>query len=96
VWGTIGVSPRAGVIILECPGRVAALGARCCPNPRSWFLSCTKGDLMLLDGGSHGFVLGIFRQLGSNRFESTSLPVSEKLDGHISIVVTLNDLMVQK
>jgi hypothetical protein len=47
---------------------------------------------MLLDGGSHGLVLGIIPQLGSNRFESPSL---EKLDRIISIVVTLNDLMVQ-
>jgi hypothetical protein len=50
---------------------------------------------MLLNGGSHGFVLGNFPQLGGNRFESLSLSVSEKLDGSISIVVTLNDLMVQ-
>jgi hypothetical protein len=39
-------------------------------------------------------MLGIIPQLGSNRFESLSLPVSEKLDQSISIVVTLNDLMV--
>jgi hypothetical protein len=50
---------------------------------------------MLLDGGSHGFVLGIILQLDSNQFESPSLSVSEKLDGHISIVVTLINLMVQ-
>jgi hypothetical protein len=50
---------------------------------------------MLLDRGSHGFVLGIIPQLGSNRFKSPSLPVSEKLDGRISIVVTLINLMVQ-
>jgi hypothetical protein len=28
VQGAIGVSPRAGVIIPECPGRVAALVVR--------------------------------------------------------------------
>jgi hypothetical protein len=93
--GAIGVSPRASVIIPECLGRVATLGARRCSNPRSWFLSCTKGDLMLLDGGSHGFMLGIISQLGSSRFKSPSLLVSEKLDGHIYIVVTQINLMVQ-
>jgi hypothetical protein len=41
-------------------------------------------------------MLGIIPQLGSNQFESPSLPVSEKLDRIISIVVTLNDLMVQE
>jgi hypothetical protein len=50
---------------------------------------------MLLDGGSHEFVLGKIPQLGSNRFESPSLPDSEKLNGIISIIVTLNELMVQ-
>jgi hypothetical protein len=49
---------------------------------------------MLLGRGSHGFVLGIISQLDSNRFKSSSLPDSEKLDGIISIIVTLNDLMV--
>jgi hypothetical protein len=51
---------------------------------------------MLLDRGSHGFMLGIFPQLGSSRYESPSLPVSEELDGYISIVVTLINLMVQE
>jgi hypothetical protein len=51
---------------------------------------------MLLDGGSHGFMLGIFPQLGSNRFKSPSLSVSEKVDWYISIVVTLINLMVQE
>jgi hypothetical protein len=50
---------------------------------------------MLLDGQSHGFVLGIIPQLGSNRFELPSLMDSEKLYGIISIIVTLNELMVQ-
>jgi hypothetical protein len=41
-------------------------------------------------------VRNIFPQLGSNQFESPSLSDSEKLDGIISIVVTLNNLMVQE
>ena len=79
VWIANGVSPRAGSTP-DLPSRlVESLRARRRSDPRSWFLSCTKGDPMRPQWEKYGFVLGIIPQLGRNRFESPSLLDSENL-----------------
>ena len=75
VRGAIGISPKVRLTTWQSgfPESVALLG------PANLFLSCTKGDPRQPLIRLIGFVLGIIPQLGSNRFESPSLPDSENL-----------------